>query len=582
MSILLRKPRAATYEFGPFRVDAESLQAFRHGAALRIPPKAVEILLALLERPGETVQRATLLHSVWPDTVVEETNLSQYIYLLRKVLTVGGRNIIITVPGRGYRLIEEVRVDGGAPFPKTADTAAAEFRSDTPILTILPFETWGQESETSQVGSGVARSIAQRLVRLRGVSVRPVGSNAYATLTLRGSILERQGRVRTLAELIDNADGSLRWAETLYENLDDWFGLQDRIADRISLLLAPEISAGHALQQSAARRGALDLYLKGRFYWYKRSEQGFQKAIPHFEKALAIDSQFSLAYSGLADCYNLMAYYGPVSPRVMGAKALQSARMAVKLDPNLSEGCVSLARALVDNEWDWKSAEVLFRRALTLNPHYSTAYAWYACLLMVRERRTEAMAQMMRAQELHPNSLSLNRDLGFFYYLEGRYADAVAQLEEAMEMDSTAVVTAVYLVDAYLRVENIRKARALLAPLLSKDARNARLLCELGCVEAAAGNSEAALEIAGRVLRNAKKRYVCPFDLTMLYTAAGDFESAFHWLTVSVSIRPWRLIYAQLDPRLEALRADPRFNEILKPLQFPARDSGELGVEEFA
>lgn len=570
-----------TYEFGDFRVDAATLQVFRNGSVLAIPPKAVEVLVVLLNQPGDIVTRATLLNTVWPDTVVEEANLSQYIYLLRKALMVkGGRNTIITVAGRGYRFVEEVRVVSGPRSRSTGQGVVTEARPTTPVLTILPFEMLDKESRAARLGLGVAQSVAQRVVRLRGISVRPVGNQDYSTLTLRGSILVRQGRVRTAAELIDSGDGALRWAETVDENVGDWFSVQDTIADRIALLLAPKLSDEYAMQHGAARQSALSLYLKGRYYWNQRTEHGFQKAIQHYEKAASIDPQFALAYAGLADCYNLMSYYLPVSPRVTGPKAMQAARSAVELDPNLAEGYVSLGRAILENEWNWESAEATFRRALSLNPHYATAYGWYACLLLAENRPTEAMVQMMRAHELDPNSLTLNRDLGFFHYMEGRTREAVTQLEETLEMETTAVLTAIYLASAYASAGSFDKARSVLRQCQKDDPHNARLHCELGCVEAADGHPKRALEIGRQVLRDAETHYVCPFDLAMLYASASDLDSAFQWLRVSLTVRPWRLIYAAVDPRLENLRGDPRFAEILKPLRFRSRSLNELAEME--
>ncbi len=551
-----------TYEFANFRVDSATLQVFQNESCLSIPPKAVEVLIVLLNNVGETVTRTTLLNTVWPDTVVEDANLSQYIYLLRKALTKDRRSVIITAAGRGYRLVEDVRVTSGVAPHETPIRAISTAQLSEPVLSILPFETLDEDLQAAQLGLGVARSVAQRMVRLRGLVVRPVGSHAPSTLTLRGSILTRQDRVRTATELIDNTDGSLRWAETVDENIVDWFILQDRIADRIALSLAPKLSGEYALQHSSARQNALNLYLKGRFYWHKRTDSDFQKAIQHYNKALAIEPTFALAHAGLADCYNLYAYYCPISPKTVRDKAVQSARRAVELDPNLAESCISLARALVDHEWDWENAEALFRRALTLNSHYALAYSWYACLLVAKGRFTEGMVQMMRASELNPNSLTQNRDFGYFLYMSGRAREAAAHLEDVLEMDPSSLPTAVYLAAACEEAGMYERALQELNRMLAEDPDSSRLLCELGCVLARAGRLNEASAIADRVLQSAGQQYVCPYDLTMLYTAIGDSDSAFHWLNMCLDVRPWRLVYGQVDPRLEPLRKDPRFESI--------------------
>jgi DNA-binding winged helix-turn-helix (wHTH) protein/Tfp pilus assembly protein PilF len=574
--------RSMIYEFGDFRVDSATLQVFHEGATLAIPPKAVEVLLVLLKKPGETVTRTTLLNTVWPDTVVEEANLSQYVYLLRKALSKGGRNIIVTVARRGYRLVEDVRLISGTQIAEAVARTIVVNPSSEPVLSILPFETLDEGSQAARLGLGIARGVAQRVVRLKGLTVRPVGSEAPSTLALRGSILAWQGRVRVSTELIDTLDGSLRWAETIDENSTDWFTLQDRVADRIALLLAPKLSKDYALQHSSARQNALNLYLKGRFYWHKRNGDDFQKAIQHYNKALALDPTFALAYAGLADCYNLYAYYCPISPRTVGNDAVRCARKAVELDPNLAEGCVSLARALIDNEWDWENAEALFQRAITLNPHYAMAYGWYSCLLVAKGRFTEGMVQMMRANELNPNSLTQNRDFGFFLYASGRAKEAAAHLEDVLEMDRSALITAVYLAAAYEEAGMYDRALQELNRMLAEHPHNMRLLCELGCVLARAGRQEEARAIAQKVRQNSTRQYVCPYDLTMLHAAIGDLDEAFQWLTTCLEVRPWRLVYGQVDPRLAVLRQDPRFTAIARRVRFGKVESREEVTTEEA
>ena len=554
------------FEFRDFRVDAVSLHVYRRDALLNLPPKAVELLVQLLARPGETVTKTELLNEIWPDTVVAEANLAQYIYLLRKTLDDPDQpSSIVTLPGRGYRFTEKVstvEVTAQSPAPRSN---LAVPPPTLPVLAVLPFTTLDKLSRAASLGVGVAHALASRLLRLHGISVRAVGSREGATLILKGTVQIRDGRVRVSAELIDALEGSLRWAESVEETQTNCFSVQDTIADRLVWLLGTNLSDEYAELHSAARQRALRLYLKGRFYWYKRNEQAFLKAIQHFEKAIAIEPRYAPAYAGLADCFNLYAYYALVPSRNMGTRALKAARYAIELDPNLAEAYASLGRAVVDNEWDWESGEVLFRRALSLNPHSATARGWYACLLVARGREEEGMLQMMRAHQLDPNSLTINRDLGFIHYLAGRWVEGVAQLEDTLEMDTSAELTITYLAATYEQVGMTEKGLTILKRALRADPDNARLLAELGCLHATAGNLDEAMDIARRLTELARSRYVPPYNMAMLYASIGDADRALHWLSIAKEDRPWRMIYITIDPRFNALRNDPRFALVARP-----------------
>lgn len=554
------------FEFRDCRVDGASLHVFRNGALLSLPPKAVELLVQLLARSGEIVTKSELLNEIWPDTVVAEANLAQYIYLLRKALDDPGQSSsIVTLPGRGYRFAEKViaeEVSESAPAPRSEHPVP---QPALPILSILPFISLDKPSHAATIGIGIAHALASRILRLHGISVRAVGCQENATLILQGTVQMRDGKVRVSAELIDAAEGSLRWAESVEETQTSGFAVQDMIADRLVWLLGANLSDEYAELHSAARQRALRLYLKGRFYWYKRNEQAFLKAIQHFEKAIAIEPRYAPAYAGLADCYNLYAYYALVPSRNMGVKALKAARYAIELDPNLAEGYASLGRAVVDNEWDWESGEVLFRRALSLNPHSATARGWYACLLVARGRVEEGMLQMMRAHQLDPNSLTINRDLGFIHYLAGRWVEGVSQLEDTLEMDTSAELTVTYLAATYEQIDMTEKGLAILKRALRADPDNARLLAELGCLHATAGNLDEAMDIARRLTERARIHYVPPYSMAMLYASIGDADRALHWLSIAKEDRPWRIIYINTDPRFTSLRNDPRFALVARP-----------------
>ncbi|MGA2374891.1 MAG: winged helix-turn-helix domain-containing protein [Candidatus Sulfotelmatobacter sp.] len=558
------------YEFGPFVLDPGE-RLLRHGAArMELPPRAFDTLLVLVENSGRLLEKDALMRTVWRDTVVEENNLSQVVYLVRKALRDGedGARYIETVPKRGYRFVSEVREfdpsnghgnghnggNGLKPISSASSSGSSGnvfsvFPEDHAGLADLPAKTaasLGSEIDSYPVsaagadgfGAPTRHSAAQRglmagllgglaivalvvLVEgsgwkqkwlgepapasIRSVAVLPmqnlsndpdqeyfvdgmtdelitdlaqlrdlkavsktsimqykgtrkplpqIGRELGVDAVVEGSVLRSGDRVRITAQLIRTATDRHIWAEAYDGDLKDVLSLQARVAEAITNQVKLNLSAaetGRLRRPRAVNPEAFDLYLHGRYAWNQRNVQGFRQAIEYFNQALEKDPEFALAYSGLADCHTLLTLYGDGVGNMAEAEA--AAEKALQLDSSLAEAHTSLAAVKVLHDWDWQGAEKEFRRAIELNPNFARAHHWYGNLLLGPEgRHEEAIAELERARELDPLSLIINADVGFGYYLAGRYEPALQNYRKVLALNPNFIPAHFYLEKYYRQV----------------------------------------------------------------------------------------------------------------------------------
>jgi TolB-like protein/DNA-binding winged helix-turn-helix (wHTH) protein len=498
------------YEFGPWRLDPQKLQLSRDGDAVPLPPKAAEILLVMLANSGQTVSKDDLMRSVWPHSFVEESNLTQNIFLLRKALgeTAQQSSYIITIPGKGYRLAAAVRqVPHGdaAPAAESAidlpvhpeETAVAArrwplapkliwlwllvpglvviglagavalHRQHPPppqaapgrvMLAVLPFENLTGNAEQEYFSDGMTEEMTAQLGNLDprhlGVISRTsvmhykgsqepldqIGRELGVQYVLEGSVRRDAGKVRITAQLIQMKDQSHIWARQYDRELRSTLALQTEIAQDIAgeiqqALGADNFSFNPGPQPSTTSYEAYDLYLKGRYFWNKRSGEGFEQAIRYFQQAIDKDPGYARAYAGLADCYVLLPAFSGMPPAEPMKKARAAATKALELDEGLAEAHTSLALIHENYDWDWAAAEKEYLRAIQLDPNYAIAYQWYGEYLTWRGRFEEALRVSSRARELDPLSLSIAADHGMIYYYSRQYDRAATELNAVLDMD---------------------------------------------------------------------------------------------------------------------------------------------------
>jgi tetratricopeptide (TPR) repeat protein len=388
-------------------------------------------------------------------------------------------------------------------------------------------------------------------------------------------VLQRGDTLNVQAELMDVASVAQLWGKQYDRKLADLQVVQDEIAKEISDKLRLKLSV--AEQSSVTRRytedaEAYQLYLKGRFYWNKRSEVGLLKGIEYFEQAVDRDPTYALAYTGLADCYSLLAVsidVGSLSPTETMPKAQVAANKAIEIDDTLAEGHTSLAFIRLIHNWDWSGSEAEFKRAIALNPNYANAHHWYSHYFMAMGQIQESLAESKRALELDPLSLILNVHLGW-HYLHAQEPDlAIDQFKKTLEMDRSYGLTHWYLGVAYEQKGKYEEAVAELEQAKDLHQGNVLLEADLGHAYAALGRRGDALKVINDLRALSKRKFVSLYHTALIYMGLGDKGPALEWLENADKERSDLVVYLKTDPRLDTLRTDQRFKDLLRRIALP-------------
>ncbi len=519
------------YEFGPFRLDAAERLLLRDGEPVLLPPKAFDTLLVLVANCGHILRKDDLLKAVWPETVVEENNLSQYVSALRKALgdAPDGHRYIETVPKLGYRFV--------APVKKLGERDSVWNQRTHARSHIQAEEFAGEKSRAEERGK---------------TYIRPVISIAV----LEGSIQRAGHRIRATVQLVSVQAEAPLWAEKFDVEFRDIFTVEDATSEQVVAALILKLTREE--RESLAKRytedsQAYQLYLKGRYYWNKRSAGGLRTAISYFQGAIDKDPGYALAFAGLADCYNLHSYYGELPPKESFPKAKAASTKALEIDDRLAEAHTSLAFVRAWYDWVWQAAESEFQRALGLNPNYATAHHWYALFLMAMERPSEALAEIKRAQEIDPLSLAINRDVGLVYHRARQGDRAIEQYLKTIEMDPSFWSARQHLGWAYEQKAMYDEAIAELNQAIASAGDRTKLWAELGRVYAVSGRREEAEKVLGELREQVKQCYVSPYEIAVIYTGLEEHDQAFEWLDQAYLDRSGWLIYLKVEPMLDRL-----------------------------
>jgi DNA-binding winged helix-turn-helix (wHTH) protein/tetratricopeptide (TPR) repeat protein len=576
------------YEFGPFRLAVLKRLLLRDDKVVPLAPKAFETLLTLVRRNGQILTKAELIAAVWPDSFVEEANLAVNICALRRALadTRNDHRYIVTIPGQGYSFVAPVtevagpraEVDGANAYPGSAAQAEATFRS----IAVLPLTVLGSDRGDDYLGIGLADALTTRLSRLchiirlttevannsiPGTDPVVLGRKLGVGALLCGTVRRLEDRLRASVQLIRIRDGAVVWADNLDERLTDLFAVEDSISGRVVEALTLKLSEEER-QRLATRytenTDAYHAYLRGRYCWSKRTEEGCRKGIEHFEHAIEGDPQYALAHAGLADCYIFLGIYSALPPKDSYAKATAVALKALEADDRLVEAHTSLAYTSLLYHWDFLGAELRFKRAVTLNPNYAMAHSWYSDYYLAMGRFDEAMDEMTRAQELDPVSLMINANVGEILFCAREYDRARHQLCKTIELDRFFVPAHYLLGLTEGQTARYDEAIASLQIACGLAERNPLLLGALGYAYAISGRHDQAHQTLMALNRLAAERYVSPFNLALVKAGLHKNDEAFLWLEEAYAERsPW-LTFLNIDPRFDTLRSDRRFTDLIR------------------
>jgi DNA-binding winged helix-turn-helix (wHTH) protein/Flp pilus assembly protein TadD len=575
------------YEFGPFRLDTLRRLLLQAGEIVPLTPKAFDVLLLLIQNTGQLLSKEYLLRSVWPDAIVEEGNLSQYISVLRKVL---GENpnehrYIVTVPGRGYRFVAQVtesRESNAAPqYQFISPPEKSGSPSGPPTIAVLPFKLMNPTSEEAYLGQGIASSLIASLSGIKQIIVRPTTSVLkYASAEqsplaaglelevdsiLDGTVQQVGERIRVMVELIRTADGSTLWTNKYDKEFTDIFAVQDAIAQQVARALKLKLSSQEERRLNTSLTENLEayrLYIKGRYFWEKRTEKNIIKGIEYGRQIIGLDGNFAMGHVFLADCYTLLGQFLYLHPQRAFPRAKSSALRALAIDDTLAEAHCSLAEVLFFYEWDWVGAEREYRHAIELNPHYASAHHWYAWFLIAMGQFEEAVRETKMALKLDPSSLILHTTLGLPYYYMRQYERAMELYRETLEMDEKFAPAHYYLGAALLQTGQYEEAAAELKKVKSVEyVQQASAL--LGYAYAVGGKKKEALHLIEELNDLAKHRYVSPYSAALIYTGLGDKDHALAALNKAYDDRAAWMIFLKVDPHFESLRAHRGFKHLL-------------------
>jgi DNA-binding winged helix-turn-helix (wHTH) protein/TolB-like protein/Tfp pilus assembly protein PilF len=619
-------PEAAServFEFGAFRLDAAGRRLLREETPIPLTPRAFETLLLLVRNADRVVTKDELMASVWHDAVVEEGNLSQTVFVLRKALGQNGGTprYIETVPRIGYRFacpvtrlfpepppIREVPppplsvggertlkagrlrsaarswlLAGAAILAALAGLAVwlrtSGIRRPIRSLAVLPFHAIGPAPPDDYLGLGLADALITRFGAIREIAVRPTSSIRRYTSTpaadglaagqelgvdavLDGEYQRVGDRIRVTVQLVRLPQKTTLWSAKLDERSGDVLTLEDALSSSIAQALAPRLSDEERRRLSrpaSANPAAYEAYLRGRYHWNQRTPEHLRKALTLLEEAVAQDPSFARAQAAIADCDLLLSAHQVLSPSQAFPRARAAAERAIALDPELAEPYAALGYASLFYDWNWRDAEQRFREALDRDPHNAVTHQWYASWLTSLGRSDEGLAEIRRAQELDPLSLSIGTVVATHLYYARRYGEAVDQLRGVLDMDSRYAPAHEVLGMVLEQQGNFVAAVEEFRILASLTGSAAYAEVDLAHALAASGDAAGSRALLDRLERALGQREIWPSELARVHAAMGESDRAFALFDRAVTERVGDLVWLRVDPRLDFLRRDPRF-----------------------
>jgi len=456
-------------------------------------------------------------------------------------------------------------------------------------IAVLPFQNRSGDPNAEYLSDGLAESLIYRLSKLPNLQVSPtssvikykgkdtdvptVASELGVQAVMIGKLVQIDDNLTISVELIDARNNKLLWGEQYNRKMSDLLATQREIASEIVSKLQLRLSGES--EKSLTKRytdnnDAYQLYLKGRFHFAKRNRSDVERSVEYFKQAIALDPNFALAYSALADSYNGMTAYPYMSPKQAVPLAKAAANRALEIDPTLAEAHTALANSLACFDWNWQEAEREFKRALEINPNDAGTHWRYGMFYLMPVRRLEeAIAEGKRSLELEPLDLNHGANLSGLYFYAGRYDEALEHARQVNGLDANFIVGRWALSQAYIQKGMYAEAIELNEKALQTEPTNQVYLRFAGIAYAKAGRRQDAEKIIDRFREIAKSQYVMSYHLALIYSALGEKEKAFAELETALSERDYLLPRIQVEPFLDPLRNDPRFQELIARLRFP-------------
>jgi TolB-like protein/DNA-binding winged helix-turn-helix (wHTH) protein/Tfp pilus assembly protein PilF len=608
------------FHIGRWLIQPQLRTIAANGQAIQVEPKAMQVLVYLAEHADQVVSKERLISAVWADTFVTDDVLTRCISELRKAFDDDAKDskIIGTIPRSGYRLLAPVQ--GGVQGAKTepprtrarwpiALAAAAGltllgiafnvggvrgrlFRSPAPTpissLAVLPLANLSGDPEQEYFADGMTEELITDLANVGSLRVisrtsvmnykgahKPlpeIARDLNVDAVVVGTVQRSASRVRISAQLIEARTDRHLWAESYERDLRDVLALQGEVASAIAEQIRAKLTPQERARLTSVRTlspEAHEAYLKGIYFWNQLTEEGIQKSMEYYRKAIQLAPDYALAYASLAFSYNLLASseYGP--PRENYAQAKKLAQKALELDEGLADAHAALGFVLCYGDWNWPAAEAEFKRAIELNPKGDVGHAVYAVYLGDMGRSEEAIVEMKKALESDPLSALTNWNLGWLYWLAGKPEQAVEQFNKILEMDQNSPDAHAGLGMVYTSQGRHAEAIAEWREARRLSGSTASIIAGLGQANAAAGKRSEAHQVLGDLSKLSQRKYVSSYLVAGVYAGLGEKEQTLHWLEKALDEHNDSLVALNVDPSFASLRTDPRFREILRRIGLP-------------
>jgi TolB-like protein/Flp pilus assembly protein TadD len=553
-------------------LESAERRLLRQGRLIVLTPKVFDLLLALVERSGHLVSKEELLRNVWPDSFVEEANLSVNISALRRAIgdgQEGNEKYIETIPRVGYRFTAPAREVAGAtgepvihsiavlPLSNLSGDPTQEYFADgmtEELITLFAkISTLRVISRTSAMHFKETRKTVPEIARELGVDA-----------VVEGAVVRDGSRVRISAQLIDARTDLHLWAQSYEGDVGDVLRLQDRVAlaitNEIKVKVTPQQYA-HVANARSLSPEVHELYLRGRFHWSKRTGEGLKKSIDYFQQAIERDPTYSLAYSSMADSYNMLGLWSVLPQTEVVPKAKAASTRALEIDDQLAEAHASLGWSKFAFDWDWAGAEREFKRAIELNPSYESAHRWLCNCLQQQGRLDEASVEIKVAKDLDPLSLVNNTVFGQNLYFLHNYDEAIEQERKTLELDHFPYAHYV-LGSAYEQKGILEQAIIEFQKATTLDG-NPVYRAGLGHAFAVAGRRIEARRLLDELKKLSIERSVAWHEVAVIYVGLDEKDNALAALETAYKKHSSQLNWVKVDPRFYRLHNDSRFHDLL-------------------
>ena len=544
----------------------------RGDAVIPLPPKAIDTLLALAVSGGKVVEKEELIKAVWPDTFVEEGGLARNISLLRRVI---GEASIETVPRRGYRFV----------LPTSRD---AENSNATRSLAVLPFANLSGDPAQEFFADGMTDELISYFLRVDALRVpsrtsamtykgankalRQIARELNVQWVVEGAVLHAEGRVRISVRLIEGETETHLWSETYEKDMRDIIALQSELASDIAGQIRVKMTAPEKARLAQSRSidpEAYSAYLRGRYFWNKRTVESLRKAREYFEKAIDLDPSYAPAHSGLADTYALMGSngYDVMPPTEAMPRAKAAARNAVEIDPGLADAYAVMGYVKLVYDRNLAEAAKDLERAVALKPNYAIAHQWKGEMLMAKSQPEDATKAFRRALDLDPLSIPCNLGFGWSLYFWGKNDQAIEQFQKTLEMAPDVPMALYGLGLSFQQKSEHQRGFGEFQKAYVSTGGDIAAVMLMGVTHALAGRRQAAEQELVKLSGLAQHRYVPAIYSAFIHVALSDLDRAFEFLNKACEERSSYLVFITVQPSFDVVRLDPRYGDLLKRIR---------------